>query len=268
MTPAEDWIAHYEATDERDRLTAAPGGRLEFIRTQELLARFLPPPPAVILDVGGAAGIHAAPLATNGYEIHLIDPVPLHVEQASAVPGLASATIGDARNLDRPDASVDAVLLLGPLYHLTERADRVAALAEARRVLRLGGVVAAAIISRYASTLDGLFRGYLRADGFEALVARDVGEGQHRNPDDVSGWFTTAYCHEPDEAPAEARDAGLDVEALVAIEGPAWLLPDLARWLNEDRDLLLRTIRRVETAPRLLGMSPHLLLVATKRAAL
>jgi len=146
MTPAEDWIAHYEATDERDRLTAAPGGRLEFIRTQELLARFLPPPPAVILDVGGAAGIHAAPLATNGYEIHLIDPVPLHVEQASAVPGLASATIGDARNLDRPDASVDAVLLLGPLYHLTERADRVAALAEARRVLRLGGVVAAAII--------------------------------------------------------------------------------------------------------------------------
>lgn len=82
MTPAEDWIAHYEATDERDRLTAAPGGRLEFIRTQELLARFLPPPPAVILDVGGAAGVHAAPLAAAGHEVHLIDPVPVHVEQA------------------------------------------------------------------------------------------------------------------------------------------------------------------------------------------
>ncbi len=267
MTPAEDWIAHYEAADERARLTTAPSGRLEFIRTQELLARFLPPPPSVILDVGGAAGIHAAPLAAGGYEVHLIDPVPLHVEQAGEVTGLVTARVGDARALDRPDASVDAVLLLGPLYHLTERADRVAALAEARRVLRPGGILAAAVISRYASTLDGLFRGYLRADGFEALVERDVAEGQHRNPDDVPGWFTTAYFHEPDEAPAEARDAGLDVETLVAIEGPGWLLPDLQRWLDNDRELLLRTIRRVETAPRLLGMSPHLLLVATNRTA-
>lgn len=265
MASAQDWIAHYEAAEEHARLTARPTGRLEFIRTQELLARFLPPAPAVVLDVGGAAGIHARPLAAQGYEVHLIDPVPLHAEQAGEVPGLASAHVGDARALDRPDASVDAVLLLGPLYHLTERADRVTALAEARRVLRPGGVVCAAIISRYASTLDGLFRGYLRADGFEALVERDVAEGQHRNPDGVPGWFTTAYFHEPDELPAEARDAGLDVETLVAIEGPAWLLPDLARWLDEDRELLLRTIRRVETAPHLLGMSPHLLLVARRR---
>lgn len=229
MSPAQDWIAHYEAADERERLTVAPGGRLELIRTQELLARFLPPSPAVILDVGGAAGIHAAPLAAGGYEVHLVDPVRRHVEQAGEVPELASVRSGDARSLDRPDDSVDAVLLLGPLYHLTERADRVAALAEARRVLRPGGVIAAAVISRYASTLDGLFRGYLRAEGFESLVARDVAEGQHRNPDDVPGWFTTAYFHEPDEVPAEALDAGLDVEALIAIEGPAWLVPDLRR---------------------------------------
>ncbi len=222
----------------------------------------------MVLDVGGAAGVHAAPLAAAGYEVHLVDPVPLHVAQAGEeVPGLASARVGDARALDHSDASIDAVLRLRPLYHLTERADRVAALAEASRILRPGGVVAAAVISRYASTLDGLFRGHLRADGFEALVARDIAEGQHRNPDDVPGWFTTAYFHEPDEAPTEARDAGLDVEALVAIEGPAWLLSDLQRWLDSDGELLLRTIRRVEAAPRLLGMSPHLLLVATKPAS-
>jgi len=266
-SPSDDWLAHYEAARERDRLVAAPGGRLEFLRTQELLARFLPAPPAVVLDVGGAAGIHAAPLAAGGYEVHLIDPVPLHVEQAGQVPGLASARVGDARDLEWPDAGVDAVLLLGPLYHLTDRAERVAALAETARVLRPGGVLAAAMISRYASTLDGLFRGYLRADGFEELVARDVAEGQHRNPDDVPGWFTTAYFHEPDELPAEAVEAGLEVQTLVAIEGPAWLVPDLGRWLDEDRDLLLRAIRRVETAPRLLGMSPHCLLVASKSAA-
>ena len=72
--------------------------------------------------------------------------------------------------------------MLGPPYHLTERADRVRALAEARRALYPGGVVAAAAISRYASTLDGLFRGLLREPGFDAVVERDVTDGQHPTP--------------------------------------------------------------------------------------
>src|SRR4030095_4093133 len=105
-----------------------------------------------------------------------IDPLALHVQQAlrasaeqPAAP-LASATVGDARQLDRPDARVAAALLFAPLSHLTDRADRIRALVEARRVLRPGGVLAAAAISRFASTLDGLLRGYLDEPGFEAIV--------------------------------------------------------------------------------------------------
>jgi 2-polyprenyl-3-methyl-5-hydroxy-6-metoxy-1,4-benzoquinol methylase len=98
---------HYLGGSERDRL-ASGAGRLEFVRTQELLARVLPPAPAAVLDVGGAAGVHAAPLAARGYQVHLIDPVPLHVEQARAVPGLASVSLGDARALDWSDATVEA----------------------------------------------------------------------------------------------------------------------------------------------------------------
>ena len=256
---------HYAGGNERDRLTAGVG-RLEFLRTQELLARILPPPPAVVLDVGGAAGVHAGPLTVQGYEVHLIDPVPLHVEQATAVPGLASATLGDARALDWPDASVDAVLLLGPLYHLTERADRVRALAEGCRVLGPGGVLAAAAISRYASTLDGLFGGRLREPGFEAIIERDISDGQHRNPDDVPGWFTTAFFHLPDELLAEAADARLQDLSVVAVEGPAGLMPDLDRWLADDREALLRTIRKVESAAALIGASPHLLLTGRAKA--
>jgi SAM-dependent methyltransferase len=252
---------HYASRNERDRLTAG-AGLLEFRRTQELLGRILPRAPAVVLDVGGGAGIHAAPLARQGYEVHLIDPVPLHVEQAGEVSRLASVSLGDARELDWPDGSVDAVLLLGPLYHLTERADRVRALAEARRVLRPRGVLAAAAISRYASTLGGLFRGQLRHPGFEAIVERDLIDGQHRNPDDVPEWFTTAYFHEPQELTDEASDAGLVSSSILAIEGPAAMLPDLDRWLADDQDLLMRAIRRVEAAPALLGMSPHVLLCA------
>src|SRR4029453_16105317 len=134
--------AHYAGGSERQRL--GPWS-LERVRTWELLGRYLPPPPAVVLDIGGAAGIYALPLAAAGYQVHLVDPLAMHVQQARrasaeqpAAP-LASAAVGDARQLDRPDASTDAALLLGPLYHLTDRADRIRALAEARRVRAPGG---------------------------------------------------------------------------------------------------------------------------------
>ena len=100
---------------------------------------------ATVLDVGGGPGGHACWLAARGYRVHLIDVTPLHVElarQASArQPGapLAGAEVGDARALPWPDGAADAVVLFGPLYHLTERADRLKALREAHRVLRPGG---------------------------------------------------------------------------------------------------------------------------------
>jgi ubiquinone/menaquinone biosynthesis C-methylase UbiE len=260
---------HYAEVPERERL-ARGHWVLERVRTWELLGRHLPPPPGTVLDVGGAAGVYALPLAEQGYEVHLVDPVARHVEQAlqasagqPAAP-LASATVGEARRLDRPDASVDAVLLLGPLYHLTGRADRVAALAEARRVLRPGGVVTAAAISRFASTYDGLLRGFLDQPGFEAIVERDVREGQHRNPTGRPEWFTTAYFHLPGELVAELADAGLRPHAVVGVEGPGAVLPDVAERLADParRERLLAAIRRVEAEPSLLGASSHLLAVA------
>jgi ubiquinone/menaquinone biosynthesis C-methylase UbiE len=261
--------AHYAAVAERDRL-ARPPWVLERARTWELLERHLPPPSATVLDVGGAAGVYALPLAERGYEVHLVDPVARHVEQAlQASAGqpsspLASATVGDARRLDRADASVDAVLLLGPLYHLTSRADRVAALGEAQRVLRPGGVVVAAAISRFASTYDGLLRGFLDESRFEAIVERDVREGRHRNPTGRPEWFTTAFFHLPGELREEVADAGLRPHAVLGVEAPGAVLPDVAEWLADParRERLLAAIRRVEAEPSLLGASPHLLVMA------
>ncbi len=153
-TLPEEMFRHYDIVDEANRLSGI-GGELELLRTRELLERYLGPPPDVVLDVGGAAGIHAFWLAAKGYEVHLIDPVERHIdaatEAASQDSDLASITIGDARHLDHADGSVDAVLLFGPLYHLTERADRLLALREALRVLRTGGVMMAQVISRFIS---------------------------------------------------------------------------------------------------------------------
>jgi ubiquinone/menaquinone biosynthesis C-methylase UbiE len=267
MTLDRDIESHYRHGLERGRLSETGGG-LEFVRTRELLARFLPRPPAIVIDVGGGAGAYAVPLAAEGYEVHLLDPISLHVEQALTAARtegtiLAGAVVGDARRLPYPDASAHAALLLGPLYHLTERADRVAALHEARRVLRPGGVLAAAAISRFASTFDGLARGFLADPRFEQVVQRDVRDGQHRNPepDACPEWFTTAYLHHPEELKHELEEAGFGVEALLAVEGPAAFRPELDAWLTDHdrRQAMLGAIRRVEAEPSLLGASAHLL---------
>jgi SAM-dependent methyltransferase len=256
---------HYAAGVERGRLA---GPSLERLRTEELLDRFLPPAPADVLDVGGGPGVYAAWLARGGYRLRLVDALALHVEQARAVAALQpeapfAAEVGDARSLAAADGSVDAVLLLGPLYHLTERADRVRALEESRRVLRPGGVLAAAAVSRFASLLDGFREGFIADPAFAAIVDRDLREGQHRNPNGREEWFTTAYFHHPDELAREVEDAGLALDAVLGLEGPGWLFAwdrDDPAWL----EAALKAARAVEAEPALRAVSAHLFAVARR----
>ena len=269
--PPDEVLGYYALGGERGRLEQAYFP-LERARTQELVVRHLPSPPGVVLDVGGAAGAYAFWLAERGYEVHLVDPVPLHVAQAeeasrSRVDGrLASARVGDARKLDVAEATADCVLLLGPLYHLTERRDRLAALTEARRVLKPGGIVFAAGISRFASLLDGLRGAAFDHDAFVRIVERDLADGQHRNETGVADFFTTAFFHQPGELGVELREAGLDLAGLFAVEGPGAFVPDFRRrWEDaRSRERLLDLVRRVEREPALLGASPHLLAVGRR----
>ena len=195
--------------------------------------------------------------------------MPFHVDAAVAAlgsrPGF-TASVGDARRLEQPDAAFDAVLLLGPLYHLTGRADRLKAWAEACRVVLPGGAAFGAVISRFASLLDGLARGYLFEPGFGAIVERDLRDGQHRNPEQVPGWFTTAYLHRPDEVAGEAEAAGLAVRAVLGVEGiAAWLGQLGERWDDPgSRGVIVDAARAVEAEPSLLGVSPHLLCIAER----
>ena len=103
-----------------------------------------PVPPAQVLDVGGATGVHASWLAQDGYQVRLVDISPRHVAKANSELGSLGvvAELGDARALAAPADSYDVVLLFGPLYHLPARDDRLVALREAARVTRPGGVVA------------------------------------------------------------------------------------------------------------------------------
>jgi SAM-dependent methyltransferase len=256
-------LAHYAGGREHDRLTAQPS--LELLRTQLLLERFLPAPPARVLDVGGASGVYACWLAGRGYQVHLIDPVPLHVEQAASAGGF-SVALGDARHLAEPDSSYDAVLLLGPLYHLTERADRLRALSEARRVVRPGGVVAAAVISRYASTFDGLFRDFVDRPGFSEVMTQGLRTGQHRNPDRHPDYFTTAFFHTRDDIAVEITEAGLRLQGVLPIEGPLHWAPGIRDRLADraQRQLIIDALAAIERDPAMAGATAHLLAIGRR----
>jgi SAM-dependent methyltransferase len=269
MDPAIE--SHYGTGYERSRLF--PGGKpsLEYVRSMELLDRLLPPPPARLLDAaGGGPGAYAAALARRGYRVHLVDPVPLHVAQARQAAGsdpaaAFTAAVGDARDLSQPAESQDAVVLFGPLYHLTEAAHRRRALAEARRVLRPGGALLAMAVCRFASLLDGLYEGWLDDPGFRPIVEQDVVDGQHRNPDPVGRpeLFTTAYFHTPDGLAGEIGRAGFTGLTVYGVEGPGWPLRrewDDPRW----REQILFAARSVETQPSLIGFSDHLIAAAAK----
>jgi SAM-dependent methyltransferase len=266
-----EMVKHYTEVDEASRLSTF-WFQLEGERTRELILRHLRPAPATVLDVGGGAGAYACWLASRGYNVHLIDPVPKHVEQARAASArqpehpLCSAEVGDARKIDHPDSSADVVLLLGPLYHLTERSDRLAALQEARRVLRPGGLLFAAAISRFASLLDSLSGGFFDDPEFAPILDQDLTNGQHRNPTTNPRYFTSAYLHRPEELSAEIIEAGFHLVAVVGVEGPGWLARDFEKlWNDPDlRERLLRCLRRVEHEPALLGASSHLLAIAKK----
>lgn len=245
--------AYYgEVFDEESRLTSRSAqGPLEFARTQEIIRRHVTS--GRILDVGGGSGVHARALMGAGYDVALIDPVPRHVVQAQAVG--VRASVADARELPFDDASFDAVLMLGPLYHLGSSADRFAALCEAHRVVRPGGRILAAGLSRYV------------AFG-KVSLARDTPE---KLPGDwaalitqgapVQGMrFPAGHYHTSEELHVELEEAGFSDVAVIGLEGPAGLylegLPEADARLS---DAALELARAAEAVPGIRDFSAHLI---------
>ena len=267
--PLAELHEHYARGEERDRLST-PLGVVEFERTVEIVLRALPDPPAVVADVGGGPGRYALWLAELGYTVLHRDLVPLHVTQLAeeaATLGLSiDAAQGDARDLDLCERSVDAVLLLGPLYHLVARADRLRALSEACRVVKPGGPVFAAAISRWAPRLHGDVVAMMRHTYPNIREQLAVVERSGVIPALFPGSFS-GFCHRPQQLRAELRAADLEVIDVVSVEGIAFALERLEERLaqSDDRAVVMEAARALERVPELLGISPHLLATARRR---
>ena len=264
-------LSYYEEFDERSRLSKG-AGLLEFFRMQEIVRRFASPPPGVVLDVGGGPGRYSCWLAKLGYEVHLIDPVPKHLQQAleasASQPShpLASVSEGDARRLNRSNQSMDILLLMGPLYHLPDRGERMAALRESRRVLKADGVLIATAVNRFAFLMAGLMDGYIDEQAFMSMLHHNLSNGRYE-PDLYSPrYFTTSFFHRPEELEVEFAEAGLHQKGLFSVQGPGEYAVDLEARMSDParRRQLLDLVRLVEEERTLMGMASRLVIVAEK----
>jgi SAM-dependent methyltransferase len=265
MAVPDDVLAFYASGAEDERLLSGEPS-LEFLRTQELVSRFLAPGSRVI-DIGGATGRYAEWLAAEGHAVELVEPAPSQADAArrrAGEPPRFGVHLADALALPFGDSCFDAALLLGPLYHLPERDARIAALREATRVCRTGGVVAGAAISRFAPLLNVVTRGTVADDSVLANVAEETASGRRVPAERRNSAFPDAWFHLPEELAAEVAEAGLVLECLVGVEGLGCLVPDLDAWLAEPalRKRLLDVARLTERDPHVLAVTPHLLAVA------
>lgn len=257
-------LQRYESYDEAGRLWRRGVGDLVRLRTWDIFDRLLPPEGRVA-DIGGGPGTHAQHLLDRGYEVVLVDPVPHHVTQAAEVTeGRARCVVGDARSLDLDDESFDAVLLMGPLYHLPDPEDRQQALQEAARVLRPGGRLIAEVITRHAWVLNATAKGIIDDASVRAEFAVNIERGLSFDPDVVRDGGFWAYFHRVDAVADEVEAAGFTDTRLIGVEGHAWLLGNLETLLEEPGPLL-DVLRMTESESSLLGMSAHVLAAAIKQ---
>ena len=212
-----------DAGHEWDRLERH---RTEFAVSRRALDAHLPPPPATILDCGGGPGRYAITLAQRGYDVTLFDLSPELLAMAQEKAAEADVTLsgfeqGTATDLSRfADGQFDAVLMMGPLYHLLDEADRQQALAEAARVVRPGGPIFAAFITRYAAHLDGVRRYPEEAIDHPEIYDLIEKTGLLPQREDGQTAFVAYFAH-PNEVAPLCKSAGLDLLAVLGVEGVA-----------------------------------------------
>lgn len=263
-------VDFYNQSGEESRLTQGLGP-LEFERNKTLIAQFLCGKPALIVDVGGGPGHYAAWLAGLGNSVVLVEPVEKHIRQAkkrsAGLKNPFKCLKGDAAYLDIADGSADLVILHGPLYHLQDRLERLAALREAARVLKPGGVVLGFAISFTASSLAALQGGLMYHDSIFTMCMDELSSGRHTPPADFPGMLADAYFHRPSELKGEFLDSGLfEIKGIYAVEGMVWLDQQFfISWADaKKRRRMMEMLERTAGDEEMLAFSPHMMLAAVK----
>lgn len=243
-------------------------GPLEFERNKSLISQHLKLPKTNILDVGGGPGVYASWLADLGHQVQLIDPVQKHIQQATARSKKShnpfKVTLAEAQKLPVDNASIDLLILHGPLYHLPQRENRIQALRETLRVLKPGGIVLGFAISATASTLPALLNGFIHDEAIFDMCLNELQSGFHDAPKTFPGILPHAFYHRPDQLKEEFLESGLCKPELYAVEGMVWLEKAFFEtWTNPlKKQRLMELLRVTEKQEHLLAFSPHIMISA------
>jgi ubiquinone/menaquinone biosynthesis C-methylase UbiE len=262
-------INFYLDYDEDRRMERNP---LEFIRCKEIISRYLVRDNLSILDIGGATGVFSFWLAEQGHDVSLIDFVPKHIDIAKKREKekgikLSSLSVGDARDLIYQSNSFDIVLLMGPLYHLQAKTDRIKSLKEAYRVLKPNGIIISEVISRFASMVDGFLYGLVNDPEFIPIMHRDILTGIHNDTSKSKKYFTDGYFHQAEEVTCELEQSGFVFKDLIAVTSFGSTIPSIDEKIKDEdyKKNLLDTIRLVEKEKTLLGISSHCVGIGEKK---
>ncbi|MBQ7715147.1 MAG: class I SAM-dependent methyltransferase [Clostridia bacterium] len=261
MDRKETVVNYYSAYNEDLRFSSRAGS-VEFLTTVHYIDNYLNPGDR-ILEIGAASGRYSHYFARRGYEVDAIELVPHNIElfKENTKPG-EKITIrqGDAVNLEGvPSDSYDVTLLLGPMYHLFTEEDELAALSEAIRVTKRGGIVFAAYLSNDAVVLyTGFMRGFLA----EGKADHVLDESFKMIPTDESAFS----FHRKEEIDSLMK--GFDVERLhyVGADMLSEYFTDTVNAMGDETfDLYMKYHFAVCERPDVVGLSSHLLDIFRKK---
>ena len=254
--------SYYSKYDEDGRTVRSRHGQLEYYTTMAYIHRYIDKH-SKVLEVGAGTGRYSIALAKEGMDVTAVELVESNVavikENSKGIENL-TAFQGDAADLSRfPDNSFDAVLLLGPMYHLYEADEVNSAIDEAIRVAKPGGVILFAFISVFAIMYANYFYGNWstgQAENFtddyqvkhfkeQLFTGYDVEEFENLFSEKPVEWITTTGVDGLIEPVEKRHDFYMTDEDFKA----------LAEWylhFSEKRELL--------------GNTNHLLYICRKRA--
>tara|TARA_B110000211_G_scaffold143953_1_gene164334 strand:- start:280 stop:1101 length:822 start_codon:yes stop_codon:yes gene_type:complete len=259
----------YNKASEETRLEKGMG-IFEFERIKELIEQHIYKPNSTIIDIGGGTGKYSEWLATNGHTVHLVEPVLKHIKlaekRAKKLKKSFSVAIGEAKKIPFKDNSADLVILHGPLYHLQKREDRIAAITEAKRVLKKGGIILGFAINATASTVVGLMNGMIHANSFFEMCKQELTSGVHDAPKDFPFLLADAFYHKPQGLKEEFLEQNLNFINIFAVEGMIWLDNQyFANMLDKKKSKKLKALQKLtQNDEYLLPFSPHMMIAVKK----
>lgn len=242
--------------------------QLEYDLTWRYLMRYLPPSGS-ILEIGAGTGRYTLELCRRGYAVTAVDLSAALLErcqhrlEASGLHGQVQWIIADARDLEAvPTTAFDAVLLMGPLYHLVFEEDRRQALRQATTRLRSGGLLFSSHLSRLGILGDLLHRTPAWIER-EAEVRSLLEQG--RRPDGQPRGGFRGYLARVAEIRPLHEALGLQTMVLAGVE-PAISADDASynQLQGSERERWLDLLFEVSADETTLGASRHLLYVGRK----